>query len=1509
MSEEYVVVNIYKTEEKVEEIPQVSEVSTERREDLRSKLLGMIDEALSLLDKIAPIPGFISEDELLEKRREGRRLRSQVSSASDQDLKKLQGQVETYYYDVKALYEAYSKQAQASIEDLKKYSRKLVNDIRSFLSKASSLFNVSSLQKDVEDLSKKLEETNDISTLQSINHSLETLYNFSKDLSSFIDLYNSLPDDAKASKEIQDLISETNRRISQKNYSISDLLAKLGDIVKKFQGLADRKKRIDELSKKLDDIWNRYQDLFLDPSERKPWVERYSKIKQLLDQALKDPSLDLKSIEDEINKFESDLRSYKESMSKAREENIRQLISKLDDAWGRVRGYLKDPELRRLMSRYNELRNKLEQALKDPSVNMSDLTTAVTSFINELENIYKSAISMKRSEYEREYQKFMTLYNSLKAYMFPIQPPPSPDQVKDYDQALKDLDNYYNMLVDSVKRFAQYSFSQNYREIARLVENYPYRDYILSLLNDYYQKILSISKDNIDMNVISSFYTISNNILRYREYFYTTLAMMNNDLRTQIENNMRDLLKQLGFNESDASLFASSYVSSLSDVSRIYLDPQKSGLLNYIALVYAAYNSGVISRDTFSSILPSNILNIVLKMRQGQDISREEFNELVSWYASNKQNIDRIISILNAESSRNSLMMSQYNLSISSLINGQAPQESPIAVSKGVLDNVLKTIGLVSVTEWLNDAVNSQPIDPQMKWAINNVLVPALIGAGLFTISMTVPGGQILAGVIAVSSLGYMGSQFLDPVLRDQFIQSIQKDPSILIDLVAQIGSAIASGILIGAVGGRSLSALGSQLKLQILESLQRRLPVDSPLYRAISTLVDMRISDAYILPTEREQFIYFVPKEDGSFTLLIKSVEKGVIRKVDSVSADVFKFFGDLIKTAEGKIILSRIAEMIDKKGITSVELTSIGEAKALIGSGDLHGFILIKYGDKEIPIELDLEKPSSGVDLFNVYNLLRGFMKPGEIEDLISKALKGVSYLKISEANVEGKRIPLWFLTTRDNKIVILTPIRSYEASPRDLLMLWLSREEFAKSGLPEGIVEEVLRLSLDSPFLKTLDEELAKYLSELKRAGQMTFSTQNWRGEKITILLQNIELEKSEILSILMSKIETKPGLFSIIPSKYESKSFQVLEIRPKISLDVKTFLERLGLKEGDFVDLNSLRSKISGLIEEAQASGDQAMLSFLKELQEKLDTAIISGMKPQMIITTDSSLTLIFSMNAGSETANAIIQKTQNMIKEVSQVKVLDQATLNNLISKYGYLVSEYLNRFRVETYPKVKYIEKTSIISSSQYQEAIKPERDYIRSIVDVQLKPIIVPRIITLDKSSILVEEAYEEISRPLREYTRSIVDIELRPVVVSKSIVIDKTIPREIAEVEEIVKPQRDYVRQVSDVELKPLVVSKEEYVNQTVSQEQSTYEETIQPTKEETRGIVTVEPIYTPVYAVNVKVTYVPPEEIGEPPVSISKGLVPAPPGMIPQGPQWKEISMPKTEEKRPEKEKVVL
>jgi len=92
-----------------------------------------------------------------------------------------------------------------------------------------------------------------------------------------------------------------------------------------------------------------------------------------------------------------------------------------------------------------------------------------------------------------------------------------------------------------------------------------------------------------------------------------------------------------------------------------------------------------------------------------------------------------------------------------------------------------------------------------------------------------------------------------------------------------------------------------------------------------------------------------------------------------------------------------------------------------------------------------------------------------------------------------------------------------------------------------------------------------------------------------------------------------------------------------------MDVKRFLERLGIKESDFVDLNTLRSKISGLIEETTASGDQTLATFLKESQANVDTAIVSGMKPQIVVTFPGFLTMIFSMNTGTETANAIVSK--------------------------------------------------------------------------------------------------------------------------------------------------------------------------------------------------------------------------------------------------------------------------
>jgi hypothetical protein len=355
-----------------------------------------------------------------------------------------------------------------------------------------------------------------------------------------------------------------------------------------------------------------------------------------------------------------------------------------------------------------------------------------------------------------------------------------------------------------------------------------------------------------------------------------------------------------------------------------------------------------------------------------------------------------------------------------------------------------------------------------------------------------------------------------------------------------------------------------------------------------------------------------------------------------------------------------------------------------------------------------------------------------------------------------------------------------------------------------------------------------------------------------------------------------------------------------------MNVEAFLQRLGLKEGDFMDLNTLRSKLSGLIEEAAASGDQQLMSFLRELQQNIDTAIISGMKPQMVITTDSSLTLIFSMNTSSETANAVVSKAQNMIKEVSQIKVLDQNILNSLINKYGYLVSEYLNRFKSVSVSKTVYVDKASVVSSSQYQEVIKPIQDYIRETVDVYLRPVIISRQIIQDQRKVVPEAVYEEIVQPQREYVKKTIDIELRPVVVSRTIVMDKTIPKEIVEVEEVSRPIRDYIRKIEDVELKPVVVSKEEYVNQTVSQEQSTYNEIVQSEKQEAKGIVTVEPVYVPVYGVQIKTTYVPEEGS---PVSISQGVAPAPASMIPGGVGWREISMPREEKRREEKEKVVL
>ncbi len=69
----------------------------------------------------------------------------------------------------------------------------------------------------------------------------------------------------------------------------------------------------------------------------------------------------------------------------------------------------------------------------------------------------------------------------------------------------------------------------------------------------------------------------------------------------------------------------------------------------------------------------------------------------------------------------------------------------------------------------------------------------------------------------------------------------------------------------------------------------------------------------------------------------------------------------------------------------------------------------------------------------------------------------------------------------------------------------------------------------------------------------------------------------------------------------------------------------------------------------------------------------------------------------------------------------------------------------------------------------------------------------------------------------------------------------------------------------------------------------------------------MISVEPVYTPVYAIQVKNTYVS-QETGES-LTVSSGIAPAPASMIPPGMSWREITTPRTEERRPEKEKVVL
>jgi uncharacterized FlgJ-related protein len=99
-----------------------------------------------------------------------------------------------------------------------------------------------------------------------------------------------------------------------------------------------------------------------------------------------------------------------------------------------------------MLSRYQELKSKLESALKDPSINVIKLSQEGNSIINELENIYKSSTTTCKTEYEKEFNKFMSLHDSLKAYMFPLSSfLPSPDRVSDYDKVLRDLDNYYNI--------------------------------------------------------------------------------------------------------------------------------------------------------------------------------------------------------------------------------------------------------------------------------------------------------------------------------------------------------------------------------------------------------------------------------------------------------------------------------------------------------------------------------------------------------------------------------------------------------------------------------------------------------------------------------------------------------------------------------------------------------------------------------------------------------------------------------------------------------------------------------------------------------------------------------------------------------------------------------------------------------------------------------------------------------------------------------------------------------
>jgi hypothetical protein len=177
-----------------------------------------------------------------------------------------------------------------------------------------------------------------------------------------------------------------------------------------------------------------------------------------------------------------------------------------------------------------------------------------------------------------------------------------------------------------------------------------------------------------------------------------------------------------------------------------------------------------------------------------------------------------------------------------------------------------------------------------------------------------------------------------------------------------------------------------------------------------------------------------------------------------------------------------------------------------------------------------------------------------------------------------------------------------------------------------------------------------------------------------------------------------------------------------------------------------------------------------------------------------------------------------------------------------------------------------------------------------------------------VDATVVSPVEIYEEIVRPVRDHVKKTVDIQLMPLLIPKTETIDqtKTIARELYE--EVVIPVRDYVRRVTDVNLKPLEVSRTETFDETTAVTSSEYIETTQPEKQETSGEITVLPTYIPIYGVQVKTTYVPPPEEGSP-VSISQGVSPAPPAMIPAGAPWREITAGRVEERRPQREKVVL